>query len=389
VASNPSATLGRLPLARPSGTQPASRVALIRGREALVELAPAWEELATQALEPNPFYEPWMLLPALECFDTDGKVELAAVWSDQRLDAVVPLERLRRYKGFPLRAAAAWRHRHCLLGTPLVRAGCAVQSLKTLLAWLREADEGAALLSLSYLPEGPFLHALIDALGEADLGALTTDSYNRALLRREKDAEAALATLSRHERQELRRRERRLGEQGRVSHFALGAADDIAVRVDEFLRLEAAGWKGEEGSALACSEANRRFAHAVFGEAFRRGRLQMAGIDLDGRPLARCTSILAGAGGYAFKTAYDAKFARYSPGVIAEVDRIRHLHEMPQLQWLDSFTAPGNTVLNRLWKGRIAVHHLVIGTRPSGEAVVAALPLARWAKRIFRGRATS
>jgi hypothetical protein len=46
-------------------------------------------------------------------------------------------------------------------------------------------------------------------------------------------------------------------------------------------------------------------------------------------------------------------------------------------------------VLNRLWKGRLTVHNLVIGVRPVGEAVVAALPLARWAKRLFRRRVTS
>jgi CelD/BcsL family acetyltransferase involved in cellulose biosynthesis len=381
-----------LPLVRPSppaGAESPLRVAPLRGHEALAAATPAWEELAANALEPNPFYEPWLLLPALECFGAGAAVEVVAVWSGERLDAIVPLERQRRFKGFPLRAAATWRHRHCMLGTPLLRAGRAAASLQALFEWLRADEGGAAVLALNYIPEGAFLHALVDALAAADLCALTTDSYNRALLRRERDAEVCLASLSRHERQELRRRERRLGELGKVSHVALRAGDDIVQRVEEFLRLEAAGWKGQEGSALACSDANRRFAHEIFAAAFRRGRLHMAGLDLDGRPLARCTSILAGAGSYAFKTAYDEQFARFSPGVIAEIDRIRHIHEMPEVQWMDSFTAPGNTVLNRLWKGRIGVHNLAIGTHRWGEAAVAALPLARWAKRLFRRPATS
>lgn len=392
MASTPSAAFGRLPLARtapPSGTPARPRVARLRGREALTALVPAWEELAAAALEPNPFFEHWMLMPALECFGAQGEVELLAVLNGERLDALLPIERRSRYKGFPIGAAASWRHRHCMLGTPLVRAGHAAQALEALFAWLRADDAGAALLSLNYIPEGPFLRALLDALTAADLGGLIADSYNRALLQREGDAETYLAWLSRHERMELRRRERRLAELGRVSPFVLEAGGDVARSVEEFLRLEAAGWKGEQGSALACNEANRRFAHEIFAAAFARGRLLMAGLDLDARPLARTTSILAGAGSFAFKKAYDEAYSRYSPGVIADIDRIRRLHASPELQWMDSFTAPGNTVLNRLWKGRLTVHNLVIGVRPVGEAVVAALPLARWAKRLFRRRVTS
>jgi CelD/BcsL family acetyltransferase involved in cellulose biosynthesis len=367
------------------------RTEILEDSAALARLIPQWEDLAANALEPNPFYEHWMLLPALECFAKRGEVEIFVLWRDGRLAALFPFQRARRYKGLPVGAFSAWRHRHCLLCTPLVRAEGAAVTLAALLGRLRAET---SLLELSYIPaDGPF-H---DALRGAGARPYADNKYERALLTRERDAESyIMGSLSRHLRQELRRRERRLAERGKVTHTVMRAGDDLGRWVDELLHLEAAGWKGREGSALACSEANRRFAAQIFGAAFARGRLHMVGVELDGRPLARCLSILAGEGSYAFKTAYDEEFARYSPGVIVEVDRIREFHGLPGAQWMDSFTAPDNEVLNSVWKGRRTIQRLVIGTGPRGKLAVAALPILRRMKNLFSrplpispGRATS
>jgi CelD/BcsL family acetyltransferase involved in cellulose biosynthesis len=357
---------------------PASRTEVLRDSKALARLIPQWEDLAANALEPNPFYEHWLLLPALECFAQNDDVRIVAVWRKDKLAALLPLQRMARYKGLPVSALSAWRHRHCLLCTPLVRADGAAETIAALLRSLRAS---AALLELNYIPaDGPF-H---DALKRAGAKPYLDNKYERALLIKERDAESYITgSLSRHLRQEVRRRERRLGERGKLSHTVMQPGDDLARWVEEFLRLEAAGWKGREGSALACSEANRRFASEIFAAAFARGRLHMVGVDLDGRPLARCLSLLAGEGAFAFKTAYDEEFARYSPGVIAEVDRIREFHRLPGAQWMDSFTAPDNDVLNSVWKGRRTIQRLVIGTGPRGKLVASSLPVLRRVKQLF------
>ena len=344
---------------RPSGIE------LLSGTTALARLAPQWEDLAANALEPNPFYEPWMLLPALECFAQPGEVEVAVAWKDGRLAALLPVQRVGRYRSLPLRALRAWRHRHCLLSTPLVRADGAAQTLAAFLGGLRAGlGRSALLLELAYVPVGGPFHNALQAAGSQPY---IDNEYERALLIKGGDAESYIkSALSRHLRQELRRRERRLAELGAVTHATMQAGD--AERwVDDFMRLEAAGWKGREGSALACSEANRRFAAEVFAAGVQRGRLHMVGVDLDGRPLARCCSFLAGEGSFAFKTAYDEAFSRYSPGVIAEVDRIRRFHELPGLQWMDSYTAPDNDVLNAVWQGRRRIARFTIATGFSGN----------------------
>ncbi|OGA59934.1 MAG: hypothetical protein A3G81_25850 [Betaproteobacteria bacterium RIFCSPLOWO2_12_FULL_65_14] len=356
------------------------RVSLERGAGALEKLVPQWEELAAQALEPNPFYEHWMLRPALE-LPGGGEAELACVWRGATLELLLPVQRLPRYKGLPVRALCAWRHKHCLLGTPLVRAGCAVDALAALLAWMRK-ERGASVLELNYLTAGaPFHQALVEALAKCGMPSLAVDAYTRPMLRRDRDAESYIgSSLSGESRSKLRRGERRLREQGALERRVLRPGDDVGKWIDELLCLEAAGWKGRRGSALGCSEANRRFAVEVFTRAFERGRLLMVGLDLEGRPIARYTAFVAGEGAFAFKTAYDEQFRKGSPGILAELDMIGAFHERAELQWMDSFTAPGNGTLAWVWKHRCIVQRIAVGVGTAGELALAALPLLQWLK---------
>jgi CelD/BcsL family acetyltransferase involved in cellulose biosynthesis len=59
------------------------------------------------------------------------------------------------------------------------------------------------------------------------------------------------ATFSASERSNLRRRERRLREQGELRFESLAADERIAPWIERFLNLEASGWKGRRGSVLA------------------------------------------------------------------------------------------------------------------------------------------
>jgi CelD/BcsL family acetyltransferase involved in cellulose biosynthesis len=345
----------------------------------LAHLQREWEDLAQHALEPNPLYEHWMLLPALAGGRDD--IVCALAWDGERLDALMPLQRLRRVGGLPLAGYRSWCHRSWLLGTPLVRSQGAADTLGALFDWLAAARTAA--IEFAHVPcDGAFHGALADALRERGATVVATHSYTRALLLRDANAQSYIdSALSRESRKNLRRKEKRLGELGELAHVALGPGADAPRWIEAFLQLEASGWKGKLGSALACSAANRRFAEEALRAAFARGRLQMLGIDVAGKPVARCCNLLAGSGSYAYRTAYDESFAYYSPGILAELDTVRAFHAAPGLEWMDSITDPDNATINRLWKHRRTMETLVVGLNPWGEVWVSMLPLMRWAKR--------
>lgn len=93
------------------------------------------------------------------------------------------------------------------------------------------------------------------------------------MLHRASGAETHINSIPSDVRRDLRRREKRLLEAGEVKRVALRTREELPRWIDEFLALEASGWKGRRGSALACSEVNLRFAKELFTRAFERGRL--------------------------------------------------------------------------------------------------------------------
>jgi CelD/BcsL family acetyltransferase involved in cellulose biosynthesis len=349
-------------------------VTVAHGHGDLARIVPQLEELALEALEPNPFYEPWMLLPALRAYAGGQELRIVLVWAGERLVGLFPFERRRGYKGLPAGALVSWRHRHCLLCTPLVRADSARQCLEALFGAL-----DASLIEFSYLPAGePFHRALIEALGARGLRSTVNRSYSRGLLRKHS------ATISGRLRRQLANNEKRLRKHGALAHVALGPHHDIGRWIEDFLALEAAGWKGRRGSAMGSTAVDREYAQQIFTAAFRRGRLLVVGLDLDGRPIARRFSFTAGEGAYAFKTAYDERFAACSPGVMLEADNVRQVDAAPGIAWMDSFTEDANLAVSRMWPERRVMQALAVGVRPWGALAVAALPWLRWIKSRMR-----
>ena len=352
------------------------RLQVVSDPRALAGILPAWEALAANACEPNPFYEPWILLPALEA---QGAANFRCVlaWDGEALAGLFPFERQRRYRGLPVATLASWRHSAYLLCTPLVRAETAAECLKALLAWRGDA----ALFELRYLrADGPFAAALARALRTSRAAFATIARFSRPLLCKAPDADAYLAQLSPHLRKDLRRKQRLIAAQPGYAEVTLGPGGDFGAEIERFIALEASGWKGTAGGAFACSEQSLRFGRAVLGEAARRGRLHMVGLDCGGRPVARRFSLLAGEGAFAFKTAYDESYAQYSPGVLAEVMRIREFHRLPQ-QWMDSYTDPDNPTANRMWSERREIETLAIAAGAWGEFWLSMLPVLRWTAR--------
>ena len=349
-------------------------VTVARGRAELECLVPAWDELARAALEPNPFYEHWMLLPALEEFAAGQDVRVVLVWRGETLAGLFPFRRLARYKGLPAATLTSWRHPHCLLCTPLVRADFARSCIEALLD-----HSGSSVLEFCYLPAGePFHGALTEELAARGMRADVGSSHRRPLLRKHR------ATVSGQLRRQIARYERRLRESGSLAHVELTPQADIERWIEDFLALEALGWKGRAGGAMTSSPANRRYFTRIFDAAHRRGRLVACGLDLDGRAIARRASFTAGAGAYAFKTAYDERFARCSPGVMLELDNVRQLDATPGIDWMDSFTGDANLALERMWPDRREMQSLAVGLGGWGGLACAALPWLRWIKRRIR-----
>jgi hypothetical protein len=235
--------------------------------------------------------------------------------------------------------------------------------------------------------DGPFSELLNDSFRERDgKEELPDESHTRAMFRPREDADSYInAAVRRDHRKDLKRKTRRLQEQGRIEFNSLEMNGDIERWVGEFLALEASGWKSQDGGAFACNDTNREYFHSVARSAFERGRLMMLALRLDGRPIAMKCNILAAPGSFAFKIAFDEDFSYYSPGMLLELENIRLLHSDPRIEWMDSCATPEHPMINRLWHDRRAIRSLLIPTASrAGNLVIRALPFMRSINRKAR-----
>ncbi|HEV2668965.1 MAG TPA: GNAT family N-acetyltransferase, partial [Blastocatellia bacterium] len=96
-------------------------------------------------------------------------------------------------------------------------------------------------------------------------------------------------------------------------------------------------------------------------------------------------NFLSGQGSFAFKIAFDEEYARYSPGVLLELENIRRLHAQSKVKWMDSCAATSHPMFDRLLPDRRTIQDVVIGAgKPLGDWVVAATPLLRLLNRKLR-----
>ena len=102
--------------------------------------------------------------------------------------------------------------------------------------------------------------------------------------------------------------------------------------------------------------------------------------------MAMKCSLSAGKGLFALKIAYDEQWAKYSPGVLLELENIRVQHFEARHKWMDSCAQPDHPMINHLWGERRLIQHLLITPqRRMGIAHLGVISLFRNIKRLLRG----
>ncbi len=322
----------------------------------------AWDELAQGAAEPNPFFESWYLLPALRAFDPCGRVTILRLEQEGRLAGLVPVHRPARYYGRPLPHWSVWLHGNAFLGTPLVARGLETEFWVALTEWMDRQGGASLFLHLPQIPvEGAVRQALADLAARQGRPFGVVFREERAMLTSPLGPDSYLeASLSGKKRKELRRQFNRLGELGALKVERCRDDDDLSDWIDHFLALEHSGWKGGAGSALASHRATTSlFSEALHGAA-ARGRLERLTLWLDDAPIAMLASFITPPGAFSYKTAFDERFARFSPGVLLQRENLALLDD-PQVDWCDSCAAADHPMIDHIWRERRTIGRYSLG----------------------------
>lgn len=321
-----------------------------------------WDALAQWTDCPNPFLESWYLLPALEAFDPDSEVQLLCFEVDGALAGLLPIKHSKHYYRHPLPQLSNWTHANCFLSSPLVAQGLEKSFWRSLFNWADDNAQGSLFLHLSHMQLDGALHdAMCAVIAEQGRPAAVVQCEERALLSSNLSPDAYLEqALSTKKRKELRRQHRRLSEQGELHFERIIDSQAIAEWTKAFLLLEASGWKGEAGSALAAETGTANLFTKALAEAAERGRLERLTLTLDGVPIAMLANFITPPGAFSFKTAFDERYSRYSPGVLLQRENLAML-ERGDIEWCDSCASADHPMIDHFWRERRIIGRINIG----------------------------
>jgi CelD/BcsL family acetyltransferase involved in cellulose biosynthesis len=341
--------------------------------DSLARYEPAWRALSARAAEPNVFAEPGFLLPALRRLAPRRGLTRLLVWSDGSRAGLIGIVILREPR-LGLGLARVWRSEQAGLAAMLWDRDSLASALAGVLAWLRRARPRiVGVVWPAIEPAGRFAGAA-RTLAERDGSRLEVLYPRRRAALMVGGVDRFERELEKKRRKEWARQWRRLGESGRL---AARVADD-APAIERFLALEAKGWKGARRTALSADPERLAFAREALAAFARDGRLRIHELALDDASIASGVVLRAGARAFFWKTAYDERFAEFSPGVQLTLALSRALAATPGLALVDSCALENHPMIDRLWAGRIDLVDLALAAAPErGKRLAAWLAMER------------
>lgn len=337
------------------------------------DLVEELDHLARRAIEPNVFFNPHFLAPAMPRLE-DREVRLAVIRDGDeyrnRLRLLVPfsVERPAIPLGVPV--MRTWSSPFGPLGTPLVDRDDPAGVIEDFFAML--ARRHLKLPRVFVLPEirlDGAVASLLRSIAESrGLTLVTTSETERPFLESTLDGPGYFkASLKAHHLREFRRLRRRLADTGRLEHHVARGPEEIRLGVEAFLTLEMAGWKGRERTAMAIDRYRAAFAREAVHGLAEQDMCRVHSLTLDGKVIA-CLIVFVESGiAYTWKTAYDETFAAYSPGTLLMIDVTNYHLDDPNIMATDSCATPDHPVMSRLWTERKPIGTLVIGMTPDAD----------------------
>lgn len=330
------------------------------------ELVDELSHLCARAIDPNVFFNPRFLAPAMPRLE-DKEVRLAVIRDGDeyrsRLRLLVPftVEKLPLFGTSVLRT---WSSPFGPLGTPLVDHDDPEGVIDDFFSML--ARPHLNLPKIFVMPDvrldGAFAAMMRRFAESRGLPLEITNRLERPHLQSELMPEDYLhGAISRRHLQEYQRLKRRLGELGTLEYRIARQPDEVREAVEDFLALEASGWKGREGSAMAVDRYRAAFAREAGQRLAENDQCRVHALHLDGETIASLIVFVEAGVAYTWKTAYDERYARFSPGTLLMIE-VTETHLLdPNVAITDSCAVPDHPIVGRLWKERRPIGTLVVG----------------------------
>lgn len=290
-------------------------VDVVRDPSTFIAMRDEWDALVERARIDHPFLTHDWVRTFWECFGDGKELHVLTVRAGDRLVALAPLVRTRtRMYGVPVSRLEFLANAH----TPrfdFVVAERADEVYPALLDYLQDHESSWDVVMLPELAEG--CRTLLELPRLATTRSLRSGVWSAGASPRialPESFEAFYNTaLSAKRRSSMRRRQRQLEALGAVSMTVATTLPELPDALSHLLRLEAATWKGEAGTAIALDEHVKSFYERLAERTAQSQSLRLFFLQVDEKPIAGAYFLQHGSTLYLLKSGYDPKYATYSP----------------------------------------------------------------------------
>jgi CelD/BcsL family acetyltransferase involved in cellulose biosynthesis len=330
------------------------------------DIVAAWADLAGRASS-NVFMEPAALRVAEATGFADVRMLLA--WDDaampRRLVGLWALQ-VKRIASFWPSVLDSRPFNYAFLSTPVIDPAYVDDVMPAMLAAIQQDPELPKVLHLHSFEQETLCYAALQRELTRQGGAQRIlDETNRPYATRDEGIKKSGST-----RKKLRQDWNRLSALGAVDVVNDRTPSQVTEAFEAFLKLEQASWKGARGTALLCDAADAAFVRELAAKLSAEGRASVALLRVDGKAIAAQVVMYSGRTAYTWKTAFDADYARYSPGMLL-VDKVtEQLFADPAIESIDSCSYEDG-FMAKLWTARRKMVEMLVHVGPGTSAAFA------------------
>lgn len=285
---------------------------IIREHERLEKIQREWDDLAGRW--GNPLFTHSWSAAAARAFCRGDNLAVAVLWNEGRIRAIAPLAQSAGFVG-----------RQHILGHRLMEPGALLYEDEACLAELTRSmrARGAPLALARLRAEGAEARAFRQGLNRHGftLTAPTGTSMAAVLPAGSADIEATMTSKA---VSKVKRKLRKAQQRGALAFEAIvpeaGASSQY---IDQLIEIEAAGWKGRNGTAIASVPGYAAFFHDYGRRECEAGRLRIFRALLDGDVIATRLAVTAGSSLFELKIAFDERYQELSPGLLLTHETLR------------------------------------------------------------------
>ena len=346
-----------------------------------------WAALEERALEPNAYLSPCFVLPALKHL-TPRRRALFILAEDgvsecRKLCGVGIFHHSAGTKRLPFPHLKAYRSPHSYLSGLLIDRDLSERTLDAFFAFLcKRRHRWFGVEFGNICRDTALVHQMNLSARKLDVPWYEIGRTTRVvLIPEELGNDGGLPFLSSKLKKKYRRQIRLLEQLEPVAwRFRRGSEIDHQC-IDTFLHLENAGWKGKQGSSLRSRDNHEAFFEEMIQGFSRSGRAFFTELSVGSKVIASSSNMISGTAGFAFKIGFDPAFARFSPGILNEIQFLQKVRSVASdLDYIDSGAAEGS-FMESLWPHRRTLVSGFFATNRLVEPVFAGMDFLRHVKR--------